>query len=147
MTLVNENGMPALIAALRAGLDYYTFAAQEARDPEVTEAFTFAATCRAQLLDLLQERITQQPSAPLTTPDAAAYAQLRAQFDPRHPELQGRALLERERQMVRLVESAFRTESSLAVRRALKAVYPQLIKVQGIMQRLAQRAHSGLSAA
>jgi hypothetical protein len=46
-----------------------------------------------------------------------------------------------------LVESVFRTESSLAVRRALKDVYPQLVKVQGIMHRLARRGQSGLSAA
>jgi hypothetical protein len=41
----------------------------------------------------------------------------------------------------------FRTESSLVVRRALKDAYPQLQKVQGIMQRLARRGESGLSAA
>lgn len=145
MTLVNENGLPTLIAALRAGLDYYSFAAQEARDAEVADAFAFAAKCRAQLLEGLQVRVTQ-PAGPAPTPDVTAYAQLRSQFDPAHPELQGHALLQRERQLVRLVESSFRTESSLAVRRALKESYPLLLKVQQVMQRLAARG-GGLNAA
>ena len=143
MTLVNENGLSALVTLLREGRDYYEFAAAEARDPEIRDAFALAAKYKTELLEgLVQARVIGSTNAEPGTPAAAAdegYARLSKQFDPQHAEVHGQALYERERRLMYLVQSVFRTENSLAVRRALKAAYPHMTQVYRITQRLAQR--------
>jgi hypothetical protein len=143
MTLVNENGLSALVTLLREGREYYVFAAEEVHDPEVADAFALAAKSKTGLLDgLVAAGIIKQPSAEHAEAPAAdedGYSALRAQFDPHHAEVQGFALYQRERRLLYLVQSVFRTENSLAVRRALKDGYPMVAQVARIMQRLALR--------
>lgn len=143
MTLVFENGLPALVALLREGRDYYRFAAGEVRDTEVALVFGYAADCRARLLEALVAARLLQHTSPAHQPpplaDGQGYALLRGQFDPAHPQAQAAALLQRERHLLRLVEAVFRTEGSLAARRALKDAYPHLHRTAVILQRLAQR--------
>ena len=143
MTLVNENGLAALVTMLREGRDYYAFAADEVRDGETADAFRFAAKCKSELLDgLVAAHAVQRRTLDVVTPPAApdeGYERLRKQFDPLHPELQGPALYERERRVSKLIESVFRTENSLPIRRALKSGYPLEGQLVRMTQRLAQR--------
>lgn len=144
MTLVFENGLPALVALLREGRDYYRFAADAVRDVEVSQVYGYAAACRTRLLEaLVAARLLQHtsPGAHEPTPpaDGQGYVLLRGQFDPIHPEAQAAALVQRERHLLRLVEAVFRTEGSLAARRALKDAYPHLRRTAAILQRLALR--------
>ena len=143
MTLVNENGLNALVTVLREGRDNYAFAASEARDPEIADAFALAAKYKTELLDgLVAARVLQHASADhavAPAPTDEGYARLRAQFDPYHPEVQGVALYERERHVTQLIQSVFRTENSMGVRRALKNSYAHMAQLVGIMQRLAKR--------
>jgi hypothetical protein len=143
MTLVNENGLAALVTMLREGRDYYAFAAEEVRDAETADAFRFAAKCKSEMLDgLVAAHVIQRRSLEHVVGPAAAdegYERLRKQMDPMHPELQGPALYERERRVVKLIESVFRTENALPIRRALKNGYPQAGQLARMTQRLAQR--------
>lgn len=143
MTLIPEDGLVWLVSLLRDGRDYYRFVEQETLEAEPREAFHVAAEARSRLLaelvrgGVIQENASGQPAAELD-PDHS-YAPLRRQFDPQLPALQGLALHRREAYVLRLMESAFRNNSSLPVRSALKRAYPEFKRCAEMMWRLSRR--------
>lgn len=143
MALSAQNVADSLAGLLREGLDYYRFAAHRTRDPDVHEAFSYAADARAHLLRELAvaaaiaDPATEQP-LPVEDPDLG-YATLRSQFDPHAPHSQGHALHQRECAVLAHLEALFRKHQSPRVRELMKTYYPQLKRVEEMMWRLSQR--------
>jgi hypothetical protein len=110
---------------------------------ETRNAFGLAAEARDGLIVALREAGFIDASADLTpTPSPQGYEFLRRQFDPRHPELQAEALLSREDETLRLVESVFRSHPTLKVRSLMKQYYARLKQSAAIVRRLSMRLHA-----
>lgn len=130
-----------LIRLLREGRDYYMFARDEVRDPEIAEVFAMAVRARRELLeDLVSTRLLFQTSpahAVRTLAPNLGYEELRHQFDPLHPRTQAAALYERERRVIDLMHDLFEneTESSPKLHAAIKAHYALFIEVEDCLGR------------
>jgi hypothetical protein len=147
MTLIPHDSLDWLVAMLREGMAYYRHAAEHVSDPEVARAFGLAARTRGLILSDLRavgaitepESVSDTAAALATAPPQHRYDVLQQQFDPTHPELQAQALVSRELASIRLIESVFRSNPSMAIRRVMKAHFPQVQEVTRVMQRLAHR--------
>lgn len=130
-----------LIRLLREGRDYYAFACEETRDPEVSEVFALAVRARRELLeDLVSTRLLFQTSPAHATRSLdhdLGYEGLRRQFDPLNPQAHAVALHERERRVVHLMQDLFDSEidSSPKLQAALKAHYPLFVEVEDCLAR------------
>ena len=150
MTLIPQDSLDWLVGLLREGRAYYRHAAARTHDPEVRHAFELAAEERDTLLaDLRACGAIEESHSPAeidqalsSAPPQHRYNLLQQQFDPARPELQAEALVAREGAGLRLVESVFRSNPSLAVRRIMKTHYPRLQQSARVMQRLARRDHA-----
>ena len=122
-----------LVRLLRESRDYYVFARDEVRDPEVARVFARAVRARRELLeDLVATRLLFHTSpgfndAPLDA--RIGYAALRQQFDPQHPDMHAEALYEREQRLIHLMEDVYDGEASEKLRDALKVHYAQFVAV------------------
>jgi hypothetical protein len=130
-----------LIRLLREGREYYVFARDEVRDPEIASVFALAVRARHDLLeDLVATRLLFQTSpahAVRTLDPNLGYEELRHQFDPAHPQTQAPALHERERRVINLMHDLFEseTESSPKLHAAIKAHYGQFAEVEDCLAR------------
>lgn len=122
-----------LVRLLRESRDYYVFARDEVRDPEIAGIFARAVRARRELLeDFVATRLLFQTSPGLEGPPLdpnKGYDALRHQFDPRHPDTHAEALHEREQRLIRLMEDIYEGDSSPKLRAALKAHYQQFVAV------------------
>jgi hypothetical protein len=143
MTLIPEDGLVWLVSLLRDGRDYYRFVEQETLEADTREAFHVAAEARSRLLaELVRSGAVAEGGATQLAPELDpdhSYAPLRRQFDPQLPALQGLALHRRDAYVLRLMESAFRSNGSLPVRAALKRAYPEFKRCAEMMWRLSLR--------
>jgi hypothetical protein len=138
-----------LIRLLREGRDYYAFARDEVRDPEVAGVFALAVRARRELLeDLVATRLLFQTSPAHATRSLApnlGYEELRHQFDPLHPQSHATALFEREQRVIHLMHDLYESEfdSSPRLHAAIKAHYSRFIEVEDCLERwsVRQRAH------
>lgn len=136
-----------LIRMLREGRDYYAFAHEEVRDPEVAGVFALAVRSRRDLLeDLVATRLLFQTSPAHAVRSLApnlGYEELRHQFDPHLPQSQAVALFERERRLVGLMHDLFESETeadhSPRLRAAIKKHYANFVEVEDYMERWAAR--------
>ncbi|HSX62003.1 MAG TPA: hypothetical protein VLF18_17585 [Tahibacter sp.] len=131
-----------LIRLLREGREYYAFARDETRDPEITEVFALAVKARTDLLDdLVATRLLFQTSPAHPTRVLSAdlgYEELRHQFDPLHPLAHAAALHERERRVVHLMDDLFEADSSEKLHAAMSAHYAQFTEVEDCLARWSQ---------
>lgn len=122
-----------LVRLLRESRDYFVFARDEVRDPEIAAIFAKAVRARRELLeDLVATRLLFQTSAGFKDPlldSGRGYDALRHQFDPRHPDAHAEALYEREQRLVHLMEDVYEEDDSPALRDALKKHYQQFVAV------------------
>jgi hypothetical protein len=143
MTVMIDDGVRLVVRLLRESRDYFAFARDESQDPEMARVFGRAARSRNDLLeDLIAMCVVPANASPIAAPlpdEDHGYAKLRTQFDPQHPEVHAEALFHRECYLVRLMEEVFRTDSSHALRRVLKANYRKFLNCAQSMHALSLR--------
>ncbi|TDR38946.1 hypothetical protein DFR29_11889 [Tahibacter aquaticus] len=138
-----------LIRMLREGREYYAFACDEIRDPEIASVFALAVRSRRDLLDdLVATRLLFQTSPAHAVRSLApnlGYEELRHQFDPRHPQVQAVALHERERRVIGLMHDLFENEAegdhSPRLRAAIKKHYAHFVEVEDCLGRWTSQQH------
>jgi hypothetical protein len=131
MSTLDESRL--LVRLLRESRDYFVFARDEVRDPEIARVFARAVRSRRELLeDLVATRLLFHTSPGLTDQrldSRIGYAALRDQFDPIHPDAHAEALYEREQRLIHLMEDVYEGDSSPKLKNALKAHYQQFVAV------------------
>lgn len=143
MTLSKDRVMPELVAMLREGRDFYLYAQQETLDSELAAVFGFAAQTRQRLLDsLVEAKVLLHTSPEHIVPPLPAdigHSRLTKQFDRHHPEVLAHALLDREQRLLSVLGFVFQTETSLAVKRAIKDQYAMFTRGAEMLKRFARR--------
>lgn len=129
MSTLDESRL--LVRLLRESRDYYIFARDEVRDPEVARMYARAVRARRELLeDLVATRLLYQTSPGFNDPildSTKGYAALREQFDPQHPDAHAEALYEREQRLIHLMEDVYEGDASPKLKTALKTHYQQFV--------------------
>ena len=145
MSTLDESRL--LVRMLREGRDYFIFARDEVRDPEIARVFARAVRARRELLeDLVATRLLYQTSPGFTDPtldSSRGYTALREQFDPQHPDAHAEALYEREQRLIHLMEDVYEGDASPKLKNALKVHYQQFVAISrtlGAMVRVHEAA-------